>query len=143
MNKYISSRDDVRSTVRSDVGEADKLDTAVQQSLTDKRNRAPSRIEEGGPKSIFPEIVEKSNLSERMNLSNSLGIQNPKFVLLRHPPMQTDNVGDQRDGGVATRVVDQDGIWRTMDSNIRTALTHGDVESISDKLAYCKFIKDS
>ena len=30
MNKDISSRDDVRSTVRSDVGEGDKLDAAVQ-----------------------------------------------------------------------------------------------------------------
>ena len=32
MNEDISSRYDVRSTVRSDVGEADKLDAAVQQS---------------------------------------------------------------------------------------------------------------
>ena len=32
MNKDISSRDDVQSTVRSDVGKADKLDTAVQRS---------------------------------------------------------------------------------------------------------------
>ena len=30
MNEDISSRNDVRSTVRSDVGEADKLDTVVQ-----------------------------------------------------------------------------------------------------------------
>ena len=57
--------------------------------------------------------------------------------------MQTDNVGDWRDGGVATRVADQDGIWRPTDSNIRTAPTHGDVESISEKLTYRKFIKDS
>ena len=41
MNKDISSRDDVRSTVRSDVGEADKLDAAVQRSLCDKWNTAP------------------------------------------------------------------------------------------------------
>ena len=32
MNEYISSRNDVRSTVRNNVGEADKLDTAVQRS---------------------------------------------------------------------------------------------------------------
>ena len=57
--------------------------------------------------------------------------------------MQTDNVGDRRDGGVATRVADQDGIWRPTDSNIRTAPTHGDVELINEKLAYRKFIKDS
>ena len=42
MNKDISSRDDVRSTVLSDVGEADKLDAAVQRSSSDKWNAAPS-----------------------------------------------------------------------------------------------------
>ena len=61
MNKDISSGDDVWSTFQSDVGESDKLDTAVHLSSTDKRNTAPSQIEEGGPKSIFPEIFEKSN----------------------------------------------------------------------------------
>ena len=60
INKDISSRDDVRSTVQSDVGEADKLDTAVQQSLSDKWNVAPSQIVEVSMKSIFPEIVETS-----------------------------------------------------------------------------------
>ena len=78
-----------------------------------------------------------------MNLANYLGIQTPKLVLLRHPPMQTENVGNQRDRGVATRVSDQYGIWRPTDSDIRTAPTHGDVESISEKLVYRKFIKDS
>ena len=42
MNKDISSGDDVLSTFRSDVGEADKLDTAVQRSSADKNNTAPS-----------------------------------------------------------------------------------------------------
>ena len=87
MNKYISSRDDVRSTVRSDVGEGDKLDTAVQRSSSNKSNAAPSHILEGSQKSVFPEIVEKSDSSERMNLANSLGVQTPKIVLLRHTPM--------------------------------------------------------
>ena len=41
MNADISSRDDVRSTVQSYVGEADKLDAAVQQSSSDKWNAAP------------------------------------------------------------------------------------------------------
>ena len=77
MKKYIWSRYDVLSTVRSDVGELDKLNTAVQQSLTNKRNTAPSRIEEGSLKSIFPEIVEESNSSEKMNLAKSLGVQTP------------------------------------------------------------------
>ena len=35
MNEDVSSRDDVRSTVRNDVGEADKLDATVERSSTD------------------------------------------------------------------------------------------------------------
>ena len=42
MNEDILSRDDVRSTVRSNVGKADKLDATVQQSLSDEWNAAPS-----------------------------------------------------------------------------------------------------
>ena len=143
MNKDILSRDDVRSTVRSDAGEADKLDNAVQRSLSDKWNAAPSGIVEGSPKSSFPEIVEKSDSSKRMNLTNYLGVQTPKLVLLRHPPMHTDNVGEQRGGGVTTRMSDQNWIWRPTLSDIKTAPTHDDVELISEKLAYRKFIKDS
>ena len=78
-----------------------------------------------------------------MNLANSLGVQTPDLVLLRHTPMQTDNVGKQRGGGVATRIADQDGIWRTTLSDIKTAPTHGDVGTRSENLAYRKFIKDS
>ena len=58
MNKYISSRDDVQITVRNDVGEADKLDATVQQSLTDEWNTASSQIEEGSPESIFRKVVK-------------------------------------------------------------------------------------
>ena len=71
MNKDISSRDDVRSTVRSDVSEADKLNTGVHKSLSNKWNMAPSQIVEGSPKSILPEIVEKSDSSDWMKLANS------------------------------------------------------------------------
>ena len=39
--------------------------------------------------------------------------------------------------------MDQDGIWRPTDRDVRTAPTHGDIETISEKLAYRKFIKDS
>ena len=87
MNKDILSGDDVLSTVRSDVREADKLDTDVQRSSTNKRNTAPLRIEEGSPKSIFPEIIKESKSSKRINLANSLGLQTPKIVYYRHPPM--------------------------------------------------------
>ena len=143
INKDVSSRDDALSTFRSDVDELDKLDTAVQWSSTNKRNTAPSRIEEDSPKIIFPEIVEVSNSSERMNLANSLGFQTSKLLSFRHPPMQTDNVGHQSDGSISTRVVDQDGIWRPKDRDVSTTPTHGEVETMSEKLAYRKFIQDS
>ena len=108
MNEDISSINDVRSTVRSDVGEADKLDNAVQRYLSDKWNAAPLLIIEGIPKSIFRDIVKNSDSSEQMNLANSLGVQTPELVLLRHTPMQTDSIGEQRGGDAATRIAYQD-----------------------------------
>ena len=101
------------------------------------------QIEEGIPKSIFPEIAKEFNSSERINLANSFGIQTQKLVSFRHPYMQTDNVGHRSDGSIATRVVDQDGIRRPTYRDVRTAPMHGDVETMSAKLAYRKFIKDS
>ena len=78
-----------------------------------------------------------------MNLANSLGVQTQKLVSFRHPPMQTDNVGNLIDFIAATRVMDQYWIRRPMDRDVRTTPTHGDVETMSEKLAYRKFIKDS
>ena len=60
-----------------------------------------------------------------------------------HTPMQTDNVDEQRGSGAATRIADQDGIWRPMLNDIKTAAIHGESETRSEKLAYRKFIKDS
>ena len=57
--------------------------------------------------------------------------------------METDNVGHRSDGSVATRVVDQDGVWSPTDRDVRTAPTHGDIETIGEKLAYRKYIRDS
>ena len=78
-----------------------------------------------------------------MNLANSLGVQTPELVLLRHTPMHTDNVGKRRSGVAATRIANQDGIWRPTLSNIKTVAIHGESETISEKLVYLKFIKDS
>ena len=57
--------------------------------------------------------------------------------------MQIDNVGKQRSGGAATRIANQDGIWRSTISNTTAAAIHGESKTISEKLAYHKFIKDS
>ena len=78
-----------------------------------------------------------------MNLANYLIVQTPELVLLRHTPMQTDNVGEQRSGSAATRISNRDGIWRPTLSDIKTVAIHGESERISKKLAYRTFIKDS
>ena len=78
-----------------------------------------------------------------MNLANSVLVRTPKLVSFRHPPMQIDNVGNLIDSIASTRVLDQDRIWRPTYSNIRTTTTHGEIETIIEKLAYHKFIKDS
>ena len=57
--------------------------------------------------------------------------------------MQTYNIGHRRYVSVTTRVMDQDRIWRPTERNVRTELTHGEIETISEKLAFRKFIKDS
>ena len=77
-----------------------------------------------------------------MNLTNSLYVQTPDLVYFRYPTIHTYNVLDQRTGGVATRIANKDGIWKPTLSNIETAPTHGNIEIISEKLAYRKFIKD-
>ena len=56
--------------------------------------------------------------------------------------MQTENLGERRGGGVATRIAYQNGIWGPTFSNIKTAPTHGKRKKISEKLAYLKFIKN-
>ena len=53
VNKNIWSRDDTFS-VQSDVGELDKLNTAVQQSSTDERNTESLRIGEGSLEKYLP-----------------------------------------------------------------------------------------
>ena len=135
MNEDISSRNDFRSTVQSDVGEANKLDAAVQRSSSDEWNTASSRIVEDIPESIFRKVVKKFDSSERMNLAKSLSVQTPELVFLRHTPIQTDNVGEQGSDGAATRIVNQDGVWRPTLSDIKAAEIHGESETISEKLA--------
>ena len=142
VNKDIWSRDDAFS-VQSDTGKADKLDTAVQKSSTDESNKASSQIEEGSLESICHKIIKESNSSERMNLANYLLLQTPKLVHFGHTPMDTDNVGHRSDGSVTTRVVEQDGIWRPTDRDDRMAPAHGDIETISEKIDFRKYIRYS
>ena len=77
-----------------------------------------------------------------MNLTNSLRVQTPDPVSFRDLTIQTDNILDRRSGSVATRIANKDGIWEPKPSDIGTAATHGESESISEKLVCCKYIKD-
>ena len=142
VHKDISGRYNVQSTVRNDVRIANKLDITVDGLTTDERNTASSQIEESTPKSIFRKSIKNLDSSDRMNLANSLRVQTQDLVSFRDPTIQTDNVIDQRSGGIATRIVNKDGIWEPKPSDIGTAATHDEIKNISEKLAFLKFIKD-
>ena len=92
MNEDILSGNNVRTTVRSDVRIADKLNTTVKAFTTDKRNTESSGIIESAPKSIFIKESEQFDSSGRMNLANSVPVETPDLVLFKDPPIQTHNV---------------------------------------------------
>ena len=77
-----------------------------------------------------------------MSLAKSLRVQTPYLVSFRDPTIQTDNILDQRSGGVATRIANKDEIWEPNSSGIGTAATHDEIKKISEKLAFRKYIKD-
>ena len=124
------------------MGEANKLDTSVQQSPTNERNTTSLLIEEESLKSVFSKIVEKSNSSEWMNLVNSAIIEPPKLRPFGYPPMDIENLGNRINGILATRTENSDGIWRRTDRDDRMAHTHDNIETISKKIAYRKHIRD-
>ena len=129
--------------VLSEVTSAKRINwTQIQRSSSNEWNAAPSRIVEVSPESIFRKVVEKSDSSERMNLANYLSVHTPELIPLSHTPMQTDIVGERRSGGAATRINNQDGVWRPTLSNIKATAIHGESETISERLPYRKFIKD-
>ena len=77
-----------------------------------------------------------------MNLVNSLSIDIPNLIHFRHPPIETNDVGNLLNSIVATRIENSDRIWRRTDRDDRMAHTH-DIETISEKIAYRKHIRDS
>ena len=105
MNKTIWSVDD-NFSIQSDIGEANKLDTNVQRYPTNDRNTAYLWIEEESLKSVLSKIIEESNSSERMNLTNYAIIEPTHIGSFGHLPMETDNVG----GIVANRIENSDGL---------------------------------
>ena len=53
------------------------------------------------------------------------------------------NVGNRLDSIVTTRIEDSNRIWRRTARDDRMAHTHDNIETISEKIAYCKHIRDS
>ena len=90
----------------------------------------------------FREEIKEFDLSSKMNLANSVPVKTPDLVSFRDPTANTDNVTDQRSGGVATRIANKDGIWRPKPSNIVTAATHDKIKNISEKLEFRKYLKE-
>ena len=76
-----------------------------------------------------------------MNLTKSLHVKTPDLVSFRDPTIQTDNVLDQRSGGVATRIADKEVIWEPKPSDIETAATHDEIKNISEKLAFRRYLR--
>ena len=77
-----------------------------------------------------------------MKLANSAKIDPTKLGSFGHPSMDTDNVGSRIDSIVATRIENSDEIWRRTARDYRMAHTHDDIETISEKIVYCKHIID-
>ena len=76
-----------------------------------------------------------------MNLANSAIIEPPKLVSFGHPPMETDNVGNQINGIIATRIEKPYRIWRRTARDESMAHRHDDIETISEQIAYRKHIR--
>ena len=77
-----------------------------------------------------------------MNLANSVPVKTPDLVSFRDLTINTDNVTDQRSGGVAARIADKDGIWSPKPSDVGTAATHDKIKNRSEKLSFRKYLKD-
>ena len=77
-----------------------------------------------------------------MNLANSAIMDTPKLVYFGHPPMETDNVGNLLNGIIDTRIEKSNRIWRRTNRDNRMLHRHDDIETISEKIAYRKHIRD-
>ena len=71
-----------------------------------------------------------------MNLANSVLVELPDLVSFRDPPVETHNVTDGRNGGVANSIADKDRIWRPSPSDIGTVAPQDDLKNKKEKLAF-------
>ena len=139
--KNVPCRNNVRSTVLNNVRESDELDTTVDGPTTNENHTVYLRNVEYTPKLIFRKNIKKLDPSSQVKFADSSTVETPELVLLRDPPINTDNVPDN--AGVATSIADKDGIWFSKLSEIGgTAATHDDLKKISETLKIKQFVKD-
>ena len=91
---------DVRSTFLNNVRESDELNTTVDGPTTNENHTACLRNVKNTPKRIFRKNIKKLDPSSRVNFADSSTVETPELVLLRDPPVNTDNVPDN--AGFAT-----------------------------------------
>ena len=141
VNKYVWGVFDTTSNMMSDANNVKKFDTSVQGSTTQERNMELSRIEEESLKSIFPELGTKLESSLRVNLTNSVVCESPKFKRLGHPPTE---IADIRNLNYisATRPKNCNGLQRNMERDDKLGYMH-DFETTSETTAYRNHIKNS
>ena len=142
MHEDILRGNDLATTVRSDVGVIEKLDTTVEGLTTNKRNMESTDIFEDAAESLNVKISKQFDSSVRVNFANSIPVESPDLVPFRDPPVQTYNITDGGTGGVTTSIADKDGIGRAGPSDIRVAATHAKEKYFAAKLAYRKFLND-
>ena len=85
--------------------------------------------------------IKKVDPSSRVNFADSSTVDTPELLLLRYPPVNTDDVPDN--AGVNTSIADKDGIWFSKLREIGgTAATHDDLKKISEMLKFKQFFKN-
>ena len=137
--KNVPCGNNVRSTVLNNVRELDELDTTVDGPTTNENHTACLRNVENTPKRIFRKNIKKLDPSSQVNFADSSTVETPELVLLRDPPVNTDDVPDN--AGVANSIADKDGIWFPKLSEIgSTAATNDDLKNVSESLKFKMFV---
>ena len=80
MHEDILRGNDLATTVRSDVGVIEKLDTTVEGLTANKSNTESTDIFEGAAESLNVKISKKFDSSGQVNFANSIPVESPDLV---------------------------------------------------------------
>ena len=141
VNKDIfSPSSDTTSNFLSCTGSINKFDTHVHGSATQESNLKLSCIEEVGVYNILSKIVKEFDSSGRINLTNSVLSEIPKFKSLGHPTVETEDIQNIY-FTTSTRAKNLNGMQRDNKRDDRLGYTH-DFVSTSETTAYRNHIKN-